>query len=88
MGGFSFWHVLLLALVVMLLFGGKRFSTMMGDVAKGLKNFKAGMADDDDKLLDGEDRDRKGLSDRPFDAPPLVRSADWRETPPAHRPRV
>jgi sec-independent protein translocase protein TatA len=48
MGGFSFWHILLFALLVMLLFGGNRFSAMMGDVAKGLKSFKQGMADDDD----------------------------------------
>jgi sec-independent protein translocase protein TatA len=33
---------------VLLLFGGNRFSAMMGDVAKGLKSFKQGMADDED----------------------------------------
>jgi sec-independent protein translocase protein TatA len=49
MGGFSLWHILIFAIIVLLLFGGNRFSTMMGDVAKGLKSFKHGMADDDDK---------------------------------------
>ena len=49
MGSFSFWHILILAIIVLLLFGGNRFSAMMGDVAKGLKSFKQGMADDDDK---------------------------------------
>ena len=49
MGGFSIWHILILAIILLLLFGGNRFSSMMGDVAKGLKSFKQGMADDDDK---------------------------------------
>jgi sec-independent protein translocase protein TatA len=48
MGGLSIWHILILALFVMLLFGGNRFSSMMGDMAKGLKSFKQGMADEDD----------------------------------------
>jgi sec-independent protein translocase protein TatA len=48
MGGFSLWHILVLGLFILLLFGGNRFSSMMGDVAKGLKSFKQGMADEDD----------------------------------------
>ncbi len=47
MGGFSLIHWLILGVVVLLLFGGNRFSSMMGDVAKGLKSFKSGMAEDD-----------------------------------------
>ena len=54
MGGFSLWHILLLALLVMLLFGGNRFSSMMGDVAKGLKSFKQGLADDDQHRPHGQ----------------------------------
>ena len=49
MGGFSFWHILIFAIIILLLFGGNRFSAMMGDVAKGLKSFKQGMADDEDE---------------------------------------
>ena len=37
-----------MAIILLLLFGGNRFSSMMGDVAKGLKSFKAGMADEDE----------------------------------------
>ena len=48
MGGFSISHILIFAVIVLLLFGGNRFSNMMGDVAKGLKSFKQGMADEDD----------------------------------------
>lgn len=49
MGGLSLWHILILGIFVLLLFGGSRFSNMMGDVAKGMKSFKQGLADDDDK---------------------------------------
>ena len=49
MGGLSIWHILIIAIVLLLLFGGNRFSSMMGDVAKGLKSFKQGMADDDEE---------------------------------------
>lgn len=47
MGGFSPIHLLLLAVVAILLLGGGRFSSMMGDVAKGVKQFKRGMAEED-----------------------------------------
>ncbi|GAA0733689.1 twin-arginine translocase TatA/TatE family subunit [Sphingomonas japonica] len=47
MGGFSLMHWLVVGVLVILLFGGARFSNMMGDVAKGIKNFKKGMEDDD-----------------------------------------
>lgn len=47
MGSFSLPHILVLAIIAILLLGGGRFSSMMGDVAKGVKNFKKGMADED-----------------------------------------
>lgn len=48
MGGLSLWHWLVVGVIVLLLFGKGRFSDMMGDVAKGIKSFKKGMAEDDD----------------------------------------
>jgi sec-independent protein translocase protein TatA len=48
MGGFSPIHLLVLAVVAILLLGGGRFSNLMGDVAKGVKNFKKGMAEHDE----------------------------------------
>ena len=48
MGAMSIWHWVILGVVVLLLFGKGRFSGMMGDVAKGIKEFKKGMAEDDD----------------------------------------
>jgi sec-independent protein translocase protein TatA len=48
MGSFSMWHWLIVGAVVLLVFGGRtKISDMMGDVAKGIKAFKKGMADDD-----------------------------------------
>jgi sec-independent protein translocase protein TatA len=48
MGGLSIWHWLIVGILVLLLFGKGRFSDMMGDVAKGIKSFKKGMAEDED----------------------------------------
>ena len=59
MGGFSIWHILLVAIILLLLFGGNRFSSMMGDVAKGLKSFKQGMADEDDDKRRDYDQQRR-----------------------------
>ncbi|MCM8730697.1 twin-arginine translocase TatA/TatE family subunit [Hephaestia sp. GCM10023244] len=56
MGSFSPIHLLVLAVVAILLLGGGRFSSLMGDVAKGVKNFKKGMAEDDDDKRSGRDR--------------------------------
>lgn len=50
MGFGSPLHWIVLVLVVVLLFGGGRISGLMGDVAKGIKSFKKGMADDDDDV--------------------------------------
>lgn len=47
MGSFSIWHWLVVGIVVILLFGKGRISDVMGDLAKGIKSFKKGMAEDD-----------------------------------------
>jgi sec-independent protein translocase protein TatA len=48
MGSLSIWHWLVVGAIVLLVFGGRgKISDMMGDVAKGIKAFKKGMADDD-----------------------------------------
>ena len=49
MGSFSIWHWMIVGVVLLLVFGGRgKISDMMGDVAKGIKAFKKGMADDDE----------------------------------------
>ena len=47
MGSFSLMHWLLFGGVAILVLGGGRFSAMMGDVAKGVKQFKKGLAEDE-----------------------------------------
>ena len=47
MGSFSIWHWVIVLLLVMLLFGRGKISELMGDMAKGIKTFKKGMAEDD-----------------------------------------
>jgi sec-independent protein translocase protein TatA len=57
MGSMSIWHWLLFLAVALLMFGGgNKISSIMGDVAKGIKSFKKGMAEDDDdtKKADGD----------------------------------
>lgn len=48
MGGVSIWHWIVVGVIVMLLFGRGKVSELMGDVAKGIKSFKKGMAEDDE----------------------------------------
>ena len=76
MGSFSFWHILILAIIILLLFGGNRFSAMMGDVAKGLKSFKQGMAEDDKPEERRDPRPLPRNSDRPIDVTPEARRTE------------
>ena len=47
--GLSLPHLIIVALVVLVLFGRGRISEMMGDFGKGIKSFKEGMADENDR---------------------------------------
>ena len=44
--GISFWQIAIVVVIVFLLFGRGKISSLMGDVAKGIKSFKRGMSDD------------------------------------------
>jgi len=48
MGSLSIWHWIVVLAVVLLLFGRGKISDLMGDVAKGIKSFKKGLAEDED----------------------------------------
>jgi sec-independent protein translocase protein TatA len=52
MGSFSIWHWMVVLLVVLLLFGGGKVSSLMGDFAKGIKSFKKNMAEDNDASME------------------------------------
>lgn len=48
MGSFSIWHWLIVLVIVLLLFGAGKIPKLMGDMAKGVKEFKKGLAEDDE----------------------------------------
>ncbi len=82
MGSFSLIHWVIFAVFVLLLFGGKRFSNMMGDVAQGLKSFKKGMSDQDEpKPQDQPEQQRQIPPQQPIDITP--RSPDPVTPPPS-----
>jgi sec-independent protein translocase protein TatA len=64
MGSFSAFHWIIVALVVLVLFGRGKIAETMGDFGKGMREFKKGMKDED------EDRERKLASSHPEIAPP------------------
>lgn len=74
MGGLSLPHLLILALVVLVLFGRGRISEMMGDFGKGIKSFKAGINEE---------------IDRPVTAPPAqIAAMPPAASPAPHHQRV
>lgn len=57
--GLSVWQILIVVLLLVLLFGRGKISELMGDMAKGIKSFKKGMAEDPDtptKVSEGADQ--------------------------------
>jgi sec-independent protein translocase protein TatA len=74
MGGLSLWHWLVVIIIVLLLFGKGRISDMMGDLGKGLKSFKQGMADEDKPAPPAEPRqlprDQQPIDITPAAPPP------------------
>jgi sec-independent protein translocase protein TatA len=52
MGSFSVWHWLIVLAVVLIFFGRGKIPELMGDVAKGIKNFKKGMAEEETNPVD------------------------------------
>tara|TARA_A100001015_G_scaffold312761_1_gene418572 strand:+ start:2315 stop:2512 length:198 start_codon:yes stop_codon:yes gene_type:complete len=54
--GISFWQIAIVVVLVVLLFGRGKISSLMGDVAKGIKSFKKGMSSDENTKSDLEDK--------------------------------
>ena len=62
----GFWQIAVVVILVVLLFGRGKISSLMGDVAKGIKSFKKGMSDDtsinnkeDDSKSENSDSENK-----------------------------
>jgi sec-independent protein translocase protein TatA len=63
MGSLSPAHWIIVALVVLVLFGSGRVSSLMGDLAKGIKTFRKEMASDPSPAVtDATERERASLS--------------------------
>ena len=54
----GFWQIAIVVVLVVLLFGRGKISSLMGDVAKGIKSFKKGMSDNQDQTT-SEDKTNK-----------------------------
>lgn len=75
MGAIGPWQIVLVLVIAVLLFGGGgRISSIMGDMAKGLKAFRSGLKDED-----GE-QDEKSLETRADDAVDVTPAKDAADT--------
>lgn len=67
------WQVILILLIVLIIFGAGKLPKVMGDVAKGVKNFKSGLKEDEDtpegRTIEGDNA-----------VPPTTRSTEKDET--------
>ena len=70
--GLSIWQIAIVVILVVLLFGRGKISSLMGDVAKGIKSFKKGMSSDpiEDKMSSDptEDNEPKNISEENIDS--------------------
>ena len=70
--GLSIWQIAVVVILVVLLFGRGKISSLMGDVAKGIKSFKKGMSSDpiEDKMSSDptEDNEPKNISEENIDS--------------------
>jgi sec-independent protein translocase protein TatA len=55
----GFWQIAIVVVLVVLLFGRGKISSLMGDVAKGIKSFKKGLSDEtpNDNIDKTDDQD-------------------------------
>tara|TARA_B100000963_G_scaffold360477_1_gene391506 strand:+ start:10496 stop:10687 length:192 start_codon:yes stop_codon:yes gene_type:complete len=59
----SFWQIAVVVALVVLLFGRGKISSLMGDVAKGIKSFKKGLSDDPESNKSISDNDNNNKSE-------------------------
>ena len=55
MGNIGWTGIIIIAILVVILFGKGKISSIMGDLAKGIKSFKKGMSDDNSTTNEGPD---------------------------------
>ena len=70
--GIGVWQVVLVLVIVLIIFGAGKLPRVMGDVAKGVKNFKAGMKEE----VDGASKDDSAPKAVESEKAPEAASAD------------
>jgi sec-independent protein translocase protein TatA len=59
MGAFSIWHLLIVLMVILVVFGAGKLPSVMGDMAKGVKAFKKGMNDEEQPVAAAANKDKE-----------------------------
>lgn len=57
--GISFWQILIIAIVIILLFGAGKIPRLMGDLASGIKSFKKGLNEDETETTESKTIDHE-----------------------------
>ncbi len=55
--GISIWQIVLVLVIILILFGAGKIPRVMGDVAKGIKSFKAGMKEGENEEIEASAED-------------------------------
>ena len=77
------WQLIIIALVILVLFGRGKISEMMGDFGKGIKSFKQGMNEEDGK---SDHRDSPRIEGPSHNAKPASETVrDEQAHTPSHR---
>ena len=63
----GFWQIAIVVVLVVLLFGRGKISSLMGDVAKGIKSFKKGMSDNPDQTNPDQTNSTSSSEDKSSD---------------------
>ena len=63
----GFWQIAIVVILVVLLFGRGKISSLMGDVAKGIKSFKKGMKDPIEEQTESLSSEDKSSEDQNSD---------------------
>jgi len=61
----GFWQIAIVVVLVVLLFGRGKISSLMGDVAKGIKSFKKGMTDNPDQSISTQSEETENKDQNP-----------------------
>ncbi|MGU3415992.1 Sec-independent protein translocase subunit TatA [Enterobacteriaceae bacterium C34A] len=72
MGGISIWQLLIIVVIVVLLFGTKKLSSLGSDLGASIKGFKKAMGDEDDK----QEKKETSAQDADFPAKSLSEKQD------------